>query len=180
MNKEHIADSFAALFEYPSGSYRAALDATIARSRSEGLTSVYEKLEKFHSEVHELNLTEMEELFTRTFDINPVATLEIGWHIYGEQYERGTFLVQMRSRLRDLNIEEGTELPDHITSALRLLARVKEEEGKLFIERYLAPAVKKIQDGLTKKSNPYRHLVEAMTAMTNVSYVHEEGVEDHV
>lgn len=180
MNNTHLADSFAALFEYPSGGYKEVLDYTLDRCKTEGMVAVHADLEKFHAVIHPLSLTEMEELFTRTFDINPVATLEIGWHIYGEQYERGAFLVQMRSRLRELNIEEGTELPDHITSALRLIARVNEEEGKLFVQRYFMPAVKKIQDGLKKKENPYRHLVEAMTSLTDVSNVHEEGVEQHV
>ena len=37
---------------------------------------------------------QIQELYTRTFDINPVCTLEIGWHIFGEDYARGALLVK--------------------------------------------------------------------------------------
>ena len=64
----------------------------------------------------------LEELYTRTFDINPVCSLETGWHLFGEDYNRGAFLVRMRGLLRQHGIEEGAELTDHLESALRVLS----------------------------------------------------------
>ena len=69
----------------------------------------------------QLGSTELEELYTRTFDINPVCSLEVGWHLFGEDYNRGAFLVRMRGLLREHGIEEGAELPDHLESVLRVL-----------------------------------------------------------
>jgi nitrate reductase delta subunit len=65
----------------------------------------------FVSEIEKMGVTDLEEFYTRTFDINPVSALEIGWHLYGEQYERGAFLVKMRELSRTLGVEESTSLP---------------------------------------------------------------------
>ena len=45
-------------------------------------------------------LAELEEVFTQTFDINPLSALEVGWHLFGEEYARGMFLVRMREECR--------------------------------------------------------------------------------
>ena len=65
-----------------------------------------------------LDDTQLEELYTRTFDLNPVCTPEVGWHIYGEQYRRGRFLVQARELLKIVGVDERGELPDHLMSLL--------------------------------------------------------------
>lgn len=171
-------DRIAALFEYPNTDYFQLLDEAVALCTDNKDAS--EQLQEFKNAIGQNNATELEELYTRTFDINPVASLELGWHIYGEQYERGAFLVQMRARLRELGINEGTELPDHITSTLRLLAAVDEEEGKAFTARYLRPAMRKILEGLESKKNPYRFLVQAVNALTEMNSETKEGVEQHV
>src|SRR6266568_3182701 len=56
-----------------------------------------------------------QELYVQTFEFNPACTLELGWHLFGENYERGEFLVRMREQLRRHGIAESNELPDHLT-----------------------------------------------------------------
>lgn len=97
----------------------------------------------------------LEELYTRTFDINPVCSLEIGWHLYGEDYNRGAFLVRMRALLRELGIEEGAELPDHLETALRALATMPPEEADSLARRFVLPAVQKMRAGFPAEGNPY-------------------------
>ena len=41
---------------------------------------------------------ELEELYAATFDSSDDCALEVGWHLYGEAYQRGVFLVEMRGR----------------------------------------------------------------------------------
>ena len=65
-------------------------------------------------------LHERQELFIQTFDLSPVCSLEMGWHLFGENYDRGLLLVKMRQLLRLHEIAESTELPDHLTNGLRL------------------------------------------------------------
>ena len=68
------------------------------------------------------DLHELEETYARTFDINPACALEVGWHLFGEEYARGLFLVRLRGEMREHGVEESSELPDHITHVLALIA----------------------------------------------------------
>jgi len=98
---------------------------------------------------------DLEELYTRTFDVNPVSSLETGWHLFGEDYNRGAFLVRMRGLLRECGIEEGAELPDHLESVLRLLDVLDEERAGELVRQFVLPAVRKMRVPLERGDNPY-------------------------
>ena len=42
------------------------------------------ELSLFHDQVHVLAQHQLQELFIQTFDLNPVCSLEMGWHLFGE------------------------------------------------------------------------------------------------
>ena len=101
-----------------------------------------------------------QELYVQTFEFNPACTLEIGWHLFGENYERGEFLVRMREQLRRFGIEETTELPDHLTYLLELIPRMDRDEAAVLAGQYILPALAKIREAL--KENPYAPLIAAI------------------
>ena len=88
-------DVIAELFEYPAAGYREHVEsaaAFIARTDSASA----EHVQAFADAVRGRSLSEMEELYIQTFDLNPDACLDIGWHLFGEDYARGEFLVKLR------------------------------------------------------------------------------------
>ena len=101
----------------------------------------------------------MQELYIQTFEFNPACTLEMGWHLFGENYERGEFLVRMRQELRRYGIRESSELPDHLTHLLRLIARMEHEDAARLAGEFLLPALGKMQ---LAEDNPYKPLVEGI------------------
>jgi len=102
----------------------------------------------------------MQELYVQTFEFNPACTLEIGWHLFGENYERGEFLVRIREQLRRHGIPESTELPDHLTHLLALIDRLEHDEAEELAGQVLIPALAKIQKALEGK--PYEDLIDAI------------------
>ncbi|MBI3071389.1 MAG: molecular chaperone TorD family protein [Deltaproteobacteria bacterium] len=76
------------------------------------------------------DLRELEELYTSTFDIQGNVCLDVGYQLFGETYKRGQFIVKLRVALREAGVSEAGELPDHLPSVLRFLARRDEEEEK--------------------------------------------------
>ena len=149
------------LFRYPDEEYLQHLDH-VAQALAEG--EVKEMLEPFRSFVAHSEFTELEELFTRTFDMNPLTCLEVGWHLYGEDYKRGEFLVKMRQALAQYDLPESEELPDHMSHCLQLLAFMEPHEAPVLAEGYLLPALKKILKGL-KPENPFRGLLEGLESL---------------
>ncbi|NOZ38773.1 MAG: nitrate reductase molybdenum cofactor assembly chaperone [Planctomycetes bacterium] len=106
---------------------------------------------------------ELEEAYTGTFDVNPACALEIGWHLFGEDYMRGQFLVRMRQELAKYEIPESGELPDHLTHVLPVVAFMPAEEARQFSHACVFPALHKMQVSLDKNNSPYRHLIRCLT-----------------
>jgi nitrate reductase delta subunit len=149
---DHRLNALANLFQYPDEQYHAAVN--ICRAVAP----------EFAAAVEQLTVSDLEELFTRTFDLNPVCSLEVGWHLYGENYSRGDFLVTMRQHLRRLGIRESHELPDHLTHVLRVLSRLDSAEAAAFAAAYVLPAMKKMLAALEGKQNPYEELLKSIHA----------------
>ncbi|MFO0981318.1 MAG: nitrate reductase molybdenum cofactor assembly chaperone [Planctomycetota bacterium] len=153
--------AFAALLDYP-GQVTLAEIEQLARTIQAAVPDARADLDSFVAFVRAYSPPELEEIYTSTFDGNAECALEVGWHLYGEAYQRGVFLVQMRDRLRRLGIEESTELPDHLTHVLRALARLDGAEHDRLARIAVMPAVAKMRDGLQARSSAYQALLQAL------------------
>lgn len=156
-------EALALAFEYPSCAALAALRSA-ASSLPAAVTDPSAALQRFLSHLDRLAPSGREELFTRTFDLNPACALEIGWHLYGENYERGAFLVWLREQHRALGVTESGELPDHLSYVLRAIGRL-EGEPAAALAAATHTAIDRILHKLTDESNPYH---EALRAVQNL------------
>ncbi len=120
-------------------------------------------------------VTDREELFTRTFDINPACTLELGWVLYGQDYARGAFLVKMRQMLNEHEIQESGELPDHLTHVLQLLSRLPEAVARPFVAEEVMPGLMKMREGFKDEENPYAGVLEAIWILLTEKYESQAG-----
>ncbi|MBT3590745.1 MAG: hypothetical protein HOK52_14065 [Candidatus Marinimicrobia bacterium] len=114
----------------------------------------------FENHVNETELTKLQEEFTQLFDFTPNTCLDLGWHLHGENYERGVFMVRIREMLREFNIPETSELPDHLTHILSVLPQMKSNDRNEFIHTRVLPATKKIIKGFGETESPYKNLIQ--------------------
>lgn len=150
--------------EYPCHGLEKEVDD--CKRLLKGLHPQAEKLiHAFWTDVEEKKTTELEELFTRTFDVNPICTLEVGWQLFGEEYQRGEFLVTMRGLIRRLGLEESVELPDHLFHVLCVLGEMEDVEAKNFAKLYAIPAVEKMLEGYKDQTNPYENVLRAILSV---------------
>jgi len=158
-------EMLSAVLEYPQAGYVDLVKeytAAVAAEIEPEDKGVSDALTSFRDGISNKNREELEELYTRTFDLNPVCSLDLGWHLYAENYDRGAFLVKMREALRTHGIPETNELPDHLPSVLTLLARLPEEEGGALVGESVLPALKKMIGGFGDQGNPYGSLIKAI------------------
>ena len=161
--KRALLDALAGLYTYPGGGQAGDFAERVARCRSQAdgrSPGRGDALAALEERARGMSQGEIEEMFTRTFEINPVCALEVGWHVYGEEYARGALMVRLRQELRRHDIPEITELPDHLLHVLQLLGRLEPELADDLAGRYVLPALGKMIEGVTGKDCPYIELLE--------------------
>jgi len=161
MPDPQIYDQFAALIRYPSEDYLEAFEKCRAALAAEDPEAA-ERIGRFAEAVRGLSHEQRQELFVQIFDLNPVCVLEVGWHLYGDTYDRGTFLVTMREHLRRFGLPEDSELPDHLAHALAVLGRMDQDEANQFAAKSVLPALEKMLAGLEGKTSPYEDVLKAL------------------
>ncbi len=166
-------DALAGVLRYPDNGYRALARGCAATV--EGLSAeAASRAAAFAGEISDLDRDEIGELYTRTFDLDPACALDLGWHLYGEAYERGRFLVTLRGLLRAHGVAERIELPDHIAHVLPLLGRMEPGQAAELAKNAVAPALTTMRDALESTDNPFRHALAAAGALVDEALI--EGV----
>lgn len=134
----------AALFEYPDAAYpqrvlavKDFLDGRYIKAGAE--------LDHFLAFLPTQDLRSMQELFTRSFDVQAATTLDIGYVLFGDDYKRGEMLANLNREQCAAKIDCGTELADYLPNLLRLMA-VHEDEDLMrdLAQEILAPALRQM------------------------------------
>ncbi|MFO0903240.1 MAG: nitrate reductase molybdenum cofactor assembly chaperone [Pirellulales bacterium] len=156
--------AFRRLLDYPSEQTVEACELLYIILQSE-LPEAAREISRFGAWLEGTAPWEWEEAYTATFDVNPACALEIGWHLFGEEYDRGLLLVRMREELRKYGVPESGELPDHLTHVLPLIGAMPEGEAKRFVPACVQPAVLKMQAALGRGDSPYQGVMNALAAV---------------
>lgn len=145
------------LLEYPHTNWPARLESARALLRESAEDN------RFVEAIEKLHLNDLQELYTRTFDLNPVCALEVGYHLFGENYKRGEFLANLRETEAPFELGQQNQLPDYLPVLLRLLDKLEDEElRESLIAECLIPAIDKMLAALKDSENPYRSLLEIL------------------
>ena len=133
------------IFSYPDEQYPQRVRAVQNQLTSRWPRAARE-LERFLELLPESNLVGMQELFIRSFDVQAVTTLDIGYVLFGDDYKRGELLSNLNREHVAAQVDCGHELADHLPNILRLLAKLNDTNliGELARE-IIAPAVNKMR-----------------------------------
>ena len=155
----HLIPGISALLRYPDAHTRA-LAASLADAAMATGHPCQEHLEAFALVAQGLDLKELEELYTRTFDLSPECSLDIGWHLFGESYQRGQFMAMIRSHHQLHGIEEGRNLPDHLPTVLDLGMKLDRGDAMDLVDDCILPSVERILPAV--KESAYHHVLQAL------------------
>ena len=155
---------YADLLDYPTDDWQARV-ADCKWLMNSAPTSCPAQLLEFLQATEGLPLSTLQERYTQTFDLNPVCNLEIGYHLFGENYKRGVFLANLRETEAPFLLGQAQQLPDYLPVLLRLLVKLEDAElrGDLIAE-CLTPALALMTAALQKAGNVYGSLLAAIGA----------------
>ncbi len=148
MRSLHHYALLADLFEYPDGSLpvrvrgvRQVLTGEYPESVA-ALASFADALPDRRAVLGTDALHQVQEIFTRSFDVQAITTLSVGYVVFGDDYKRGELLVNLNRECRAAGVNCGTELSDHLPNVLRLLAVWNDPELVTeFVGEILRPAL---------------------------------------
>jgi nitrate reductase molybdenum cofactor assembly chaperone len=159
ISEDSRVERLSSLLEYPDGSFARTIAECAARL-SAACPRAAANLERFSDAVEGLSIDRLRELYVETFDMSPDCTLDLGWHLYRDAYERGALLASLREELQRARIREGDELPDHLPHLLKLLERLERPRAEE-LRRLLEPAIERLETALAERNSPYVYLVKS-------------------
>jgi len=144
-------ESLADVFDYPGPGHLALIRATpeafeanypVAASELREFANLLPPAE---SDGPERAVAVLQEIHTRSFEVQSITTLDVGYVVFGDDYKRGELLVNLNREHGTAGVDCGSELPDHLPNVLRLIARWQDTElvGE-FVEEILVPALRKM------------------------------------
>ncbi len=141
MNLEHY-QILADLFDYP--------DVLFVEKTSQALSLLREKyplaakeVEIFYDQLFQKKLDSIQEIYTRSFDIQAMTTLDVGYVLFGDDYKRGEILSQLTREHQKVQNDCGRELADHLPNLLRLMSKSQDTELiHELAQEILAPALR--------------------------------------
>ncbi len=153
---------FADIFDYPGPSLLDKVNEAIAilpslDGRAGGL------LREFRDFLQRTPIRSIQELHRRTFDLESACYPYVGYHLYGDGNHRWIFLSGLKEHYRVFGFSTANEMPDHLGTMLRFLARNNDEEEKdELISLCFIPALERMIEIFRDKGNPYRGVLEAL------------------
>ncbi len=157
-----IYERLAQLVEYPGEDVLEVARASAYRCID--IPDAAVALDRFCAWASSLDSRAREEQYIRTFEVQSRCCLEAGWHLFGESYKRGALLVKLRVAGREHHVPSSTELPDHLSVLLRLLARLgPDDDAHGLADEVILPALDKMVAALGGKDpSPYHPVLDAI------------------
>lgn len=136
--------AFADLLRYPSEDYSEKAIRCMAMLKEQYPEAAVE-IEPYVNYLSSHTQDEREEFYTKTFDVQPICYLDLGYVIFGEDYKRGAFLLHMQEEQIKEGNDCGTDLSDNISNMLTLYAKSNNEAllNELAV-KILIPGVEKM------------------------------------
>ncbi len=157
-----ILESLAGLLDYPDS--RVGDRAVgLGRAAAGSVPAASLALDDFRAFASRSRPGDIEEAYSLAFDFEPSTCLAVGYHLFGDTPRRGMFLAGLKSAFRSAGFEAEGELPDHLPTLLRFLARLgPSDERTDLVDRCVVPAASAIRRGLDAKKHPYARVLEAL------------------
>ncbi len=114
----------------------------------------------------------------KTFDVQAVCYLDLGYVLFGEDYKRAQLLVNLQSEHKVAGVDCGSELGDHLPNVLMLLSKTTDpgfaEELGFIIT---TPAVRFMLTKFKNINNIYKDMLEVLLVFLQRDFKGEQLAE---
>lgn len=112
----------ASVFDFPQKNYAGKVHMCL-RMLEDKYPDLANQFRPFQQFVDTEPAGEVEKIYMRTFDIQALCCMDVGYVLYGEDYTRGKILAYLNKEHNEFGIDCHGELADRLPNILRLLAK---------------------------------------------------------
>ncbi len=159
MSYAHYA-RLAELLDFPGPGFAPRASALLADLREDYPEAASEL--KLFLDVIPVKIVDLQELYTRTFEVQSLTTLGVGYIMFGDDYKRGEVLTNLNREHAQVHNDCRGELSDHLPNVLRLVPLL-EDSGlrEELVREMLVPALTLMlrefdPERIVKKNDSYR------------------------
>ncbi|MBK7134474.1 MAG: hypothetical protein IPH69_17125 [Bacteroidales bacterium] len=165
-----VCSHIAQLFCYPDRDFRKVVDLLHSELNEYGLKTT-ELFLPVKEHFTFKPISELQEYYINTFDVNATCYLDVGYVLFGEESKRGQFLLNMKSEQLKAENNCGTEFPDHLPNVLTLIPKIKDLQFREeLVVIMLLPALKHMLENFRTDQNIYRNLIIVLIMVLESSY----------
>ncbi|OJV02526.1 nitrate reductase molybdenum cofactor assembly chaperone [Nitrobacter sp. 62-23] len=143
-NRSKVLDLFADILDYPAPGLegKASECAALVRGVQPQAAAL---LESFRSFAEETGVGKLQEVYSGFFDLNSICHPYVGYQLFGENYKRSIFLVELKKSYRASGFEsDASEIPDRLSIVLRYAAQNDGEDVDALLNKGLLPALERM------------------------------------
>ncbi|MCB1060155.1 MAG: hypothetical protein KDB65_07980 [Calditrichaeota bacterium] len=154
-NFEHLA----ILLSHPQVNY---LELAQALADSVDSKHATRHIRAFLKEIESFSITDIQELYSKTFDLNPVASPALSVHLFGvESFKRSHLMVGLLDMYRETSYVSTGESADHMSTVIGFLPCASVVDRKELSTYVVLPGLMKMAEFLASKNSPFAHLLKA-------------------
>jgi nitrate reductase molybdenum cofactor assembly chaperone len=164
----YFARALGEALEYPNEGHRSSTEA-LRDGLAESTPEASKALSDYLNAIDGWTLAQLEEHYTRTFDITPSCPPYLSVHLFGvEANERTALMTGLAATYKEIGFSVGSELPDHLACLLEAAPHFEASEWSTMVEYVLGRGLPVMQGLLDMHKNPYSHLVRAVAHTVGV------------
>ncbi len=157
--------SLASLLDYPTNDTASQI-SLVAGILSREYPEIVSEYTPFAEGYRVLGSWEREEYFVRTFEVESLVSMDLGYLLFGEEYKRGAFLAMMQEEQQKAGNPLGHELADHLPNVLRLLPLMSDHDmAQELCCSLIIPAIGEIMKKMEGSNNLFLSLFRTLHGM---------------
>ncbi|MBU6463686.1 MAG: nitrate reductase [Bradyrhizobium sp.] len=156
-NRSKVLELFADMLDYPApglADKAAECGALVGRVQPQAATL----LGIFRDFAREHPVGKLQEVYSGFFDLNSICHPYIGYQLFGENYKRSVFMVELKKSYRAEGFEESAnDVPDRLSTVLRFAARSEGGDVDDLVNKGLLPALERMTTKPETESDAHGH-----------------------
>lgn len=165
--------SFSKALRYPHATWKQEL-VDFAKEFEFSNIPAFNALQEFLKTTQDFSLEQLQETYTRAFDVAPQSIPYLSVYLFGEEsHKRSELMTGLLEAYEAAGYTYENELPDHLSVILGYAAHCADSEWTELAHWVIPGPLVEMLRSLERTKNPYEHVLRALTQVFKANFPQE-------